>query len=1058
MSYSFNVQKDLPLITWKLDDSNISQGQAIAQDGYLSTFPKTSTTTNGVYKATATNKSFPIINGESKSVYVTQNGTDSCALQVPAMGFATGKYRSQPMTLEFWIKPKTTLSSSTVEKIVGKPNSETGIYVHNSSFIGIIGDTRGSTAKVVVPVDNMSKPFHIAFVYRQDSVSLIVNGIAKTTSFNGNLISSGYSIQNDVFRFFDIGLDYAVDNISIYAYPMTMLTARRHMVYGLGYQIPDSVAGNFGGFRYNISLAQSKFDGVVQKYNGTSWMNNAESSNLVIEKDHLRINNFKQPSMKYAVDKTSSVFSWNATLGLQAAAGGIVEINPQRYGSYVKTSSSDVNPNGSGFAAVFRKSTATNLSLGEIQTLMVLQDPINPEYFLKIYLLGESSGEAIYYEINNDGGTKLGSTITGGINAAFTVGYFFNSTSNEVTIFQHVSGITNGAKTTFENTGLFPISYSAKLRFMCNDIFSEKDEVAKLSDTEIERFEGGLLKVIQLNRNIAAATTGIYAEANARIDNYTAQIENYLDKRFVVKAKGWIRFKVDAKRLAGINNIIGPNRVEWGHDSTEVTVIASPIGQAGGGPYATYNAVDTAYSTYTQLDTDYSAYEQIYEPSESSWFTSETLKNRTAIKEIMGKNVGDTKAVLITMSFDSNDVEENPTMVSYFRLSSLPVEESAGVYTSKITSNGPDIEVTFDSSKKDLYLPDYRETPFFWTEENGGLRVGRTAKIDYDMATNSGTDTSSGLIGISFFINIPEDASNRTILNITDGTNTRTVTYTTSTKKFSTTGVSVFINGIAQSADSSNVITEGVWNHVVILMNTRMLVGLTSNVDITFGSTTNKSDFYLDEIITLDGIVGSITANDVLMINNLYKGTNKISAVTSFTSPDIEFYDSEISNNTEIYQPMIVPISQTRLLTDVDMASVKNLGFIEDTDVNNLKIDFPSINQLVIDGTYIQDNDRILLKNQSTSSRNGIFIATLVYGDASNPSKITKISLVRQTNPPTGSLVYVKDGVTNKGTHWVSTLRNETWVKSSYLKKVDAYVVEGTQNNTDLISKATITI
>jgi len=155
---------------------------------------------------------------------------------------------------------------------------------------------------------------------------------------------------------------------------------------------------------------------------------------------------------------------------------------------------------------------------------------------------------------------------------------------------------------------------------------------------------------------------------------------------------------------------------------------------------------------------------------------------------------------------------------------------------------------------------------------------------------------------------------------------------------------------------------------------------------------------------------------------------------------------------------MSVPTTQTALLVDVDLASTINETFSGTTA--NLTITNPTTNQLLIDGTYIQDGDRILLKNQTApnTSQNGIFVVSFTYGDANNPSKITLLTLTRQTNPSTGSVVYVKDGVTNKGTHWVSTSGHTVWAESPYLKKVDAYTFEGTKEKTDLVAKATITI
>lgn len=1049
MAYSYIIQKDLPLISWQLDDTGISSGNSIAQNGYLSIFPNTSTDTNGIFKTTCTNKKLSVVQGSAKSVYISENGTDSCAIQVPAMGFASNKFKRNPMTLEFWVKPKTTLSTDSMQKLVGKPNSETGVYIHNSSFIGIVGDTAGNTARVTIPVDNMSKPFHIAFVYQEDSVTLIVNGIGSTAQFKSDVVSStSYNILTDVFRFYYFGNVYALDNVSIYAYPMSVLTARRHMVYGLGYQIPESLAGEFGGYRYNLSLAQTKLSSNIQKYNATTWMSRSEINNLAIENNHLRINKYDEPLRKHSSNTTDSIFSFDSTKGLKITSdGGFIEIYPQRYGSYVRTGPNDTTPYGNGFAFIFNKSTSENVSSGEIENLMILQDPIKEEYSVRIYLHGESGGaEAIYYQVNNESPVKLGSNISGGISGSFAIGYFYNIDTNEISVFQQVSGGTQ-AIDTFENESLFPISYSTRIRLMSNDNFDEYDDTSGLS--EIERFSGGLLKVVQLDTNVSS----VFSDINSRIDKYTA-IANYSEKRFIIKATGWIKFKIDSKQLDGLNNIIGPNRIEWGHDSNEVSVTASPIGRTGLSEYATYSELDAAYSSYSQVDTAYSLFSQIYDVPDSAWFTEEEIINRTAIKNILGKSSNDTRAVLITINISSNDVVLNPTKISYFRLSSLYATEDNGVFTSKITCSGPDINLTFTTAKNSLYLPDYRDTPFLWTEESGGLRVSRTAKIDYDVAPTSGDDEDSGIVGISFMVNIP-DSTARTILTVSDGTTSTVIT--TSANTMYATGGSFWVDGLA-----NNSFTYGEWHQITVAFNARKLVTETSNVDIVFGSESGSADFYLDEITTLDGATGSISLsgdNLVSTIFHLYNGTytNVVNSRTTTGSQynELNFYDSEISNDTEIYQPMAVPVTQTALLVDVDLASYSNKTASGTT--GNLTITYTGVLSMLIDGTYMQDGDRILLKNQATLAQNGIFTVTLNY-DTVDDTKINTITLTRQSGVSTGSTVYVKDGVVNKGTHWTSTTTNVLWAKAPFMKKVDAYTFEGSADKTDIVAKATITI
>lgn len=1055
MSYQFIIQKDLPLISWALDDAFPRSGGSVESNGYATSFIGSNLSTNGRYDCNGYRKSVPFIHGSKQSVVIPSNGSSGYALQVPAMGFATSKYKYDPMTLEFWIKPIDNFATSSFSKLVGKPNSNTGIYVYKSSIVAIVGDTDENKTTIVVPQDNMSKPMHIAFVYSETSISLYVNGIGYSAKIKDGSISneySGISDPNDVFRFFYFGKKYAIDNIAIYAYEMSLLTARRHMAYGLGYDMPTSVAENFGGFRYNLSLSKTQIFNTIQKHNASTWMTDSDIDNMIIEKGKLRINSLMEPKIRSSKDTVvDDVFVWDSTYGLMISGdGGYIEIDPNY-----------IDPMAKGFAVVMKKSSSQALSsTGDISTLFIVQDPLKNEYFLKVYLQKTSSGESVFYQLNNNSPVLL-KAVSGGINSRFTVGYLYDLDTNMIDVFYSDQNNSQSISTT-ENLGTFPTSYTSVLRIGSNDSFSSADNISELDSDDIERFLGGLIKIVNISGEINESA--IYTDINSRIDKYTATVDIdstrklYLEKRFLISAKGHVSFNIDAKSLSSPNGIIGANRCEWGSDSPEISIYASPLGSATEVEYDTYQDVSNAFESYEQIKDSIDFYSEIYGEFESTWMSRETLRNRKAIRNIVGKTEGVTKGLNIRMEVVCEDVVMNPTTIPYFRIFTLKTLSNGDSY-STIVNNGPDINITYNSTRNNIQLPDYRETPFFWTEEDGGMFITNTATIEYAQAPISGDDESSGIAGISFFINIP-DKSSRTILNVSDGTQTETITFNGSTYVSTNSGTDIYVNGNTQISAG---IYSGEWQHLTIVMGDRFIVGESSYPTITFGSTSQKSDFYIDEIMTLDGDADagttSITLEDANMVYKLYTGSYyypvNVSTINEMIMVDKESATPARTDITDIDESRIIiqPIlNQKRLLSDVSLASFGPSAATIETYGSNLRFKYTSVSDLVLDSTYIQSGDRILLKNQSNSAQNGLFLVSFADDMVKGESYVT---LTRQSVLD-GDVVYVKDGASNKGLYFVKS--GTSWNETYVIKKVDAYTYEGSRERTDLIAKTFIDI
>lgn len=1032
MAFDFIVQQDFPLITWKLNETD---GEVLYSDNFIDGYnglTSTAISPTGSIRS----KDVPIIYGSKNSLVIS-----SGYIQVPSLGFMTNRHKNKEMSLEFFIKPITNISVSPRQQLVQLGNTKNGIYIENSSFIAIIGDELKNSRKIIVPIENFEKPFHIVMTYNKKSFGFSVNGKGDSVAVEDGLFKDTYdtySTANEFFRFNAItGKSYAIDNISLYTYSMDLNTARRHFVYALGYEAPRGLETYYGGYRYSFSMENTP---VINKYEqyGDSWLASSKTDNIISDNNVIRIANLPYPSLKYTLDKDKTVFTWGEN-GLSVADGGFIQINPK-----------EIDTGSGGFGIVCR-SLSNDAST---QNLLILQDPQNKEFSLKIY----ARSGTVYYQINNATPATLSSSTSNAVNGDFTVGYFYNYVSDQLTIFYGDSSVNQIINlSSGYNTKLFTSSHASVLRIGTNDSFSENEEFADLDSVDIERFKGTIKRIVQIDTNVGSS---VLTDILARLNKYTA-IANQEEERFIIKAKATIEFAIDAKRLSGTNNVIGPNKVEWGYDGKEIkSVTVSSIGATNTG-YQTYQSLVNEYASpgvYQDIfnDTDY--YTFLLNNPEVDWFVQGNAVNRTCISEIVGKDSGITKGIKFTFVIECDDVIDNPFKINWFRLLSYGTVKNQNEYTSEIKLGELPFKYTFinddvntSNNNKDFNLPEYRSTPFLWCEEYGGFKVGRTAYIDYTTAPILG-DTEGGLQGIGFFINIPDD-NTRTILKVKKSNSTIfTLTYNHSNNKLeSDSNTKIFLNGADGVAGNTGVeIKTGEWQYVAVKRNSIITVADVGFPRIIFGDETAKADFYIDEIITFS----SVEDSDVKIISKAFTATNIELANNNSTGDDFFFSDKEMSNSTEIYQPFP---GQQFLQDDVDLATYSALKSTPAADpsgqTTTYTFTYTGPNSILIDGTYMQDKERILLKNQSSSALNGIYVVTVP--DDLEPN-VTKITLTKQSCPDK-SVIYVKDGVSNKGKHFLK-VSSSSFPETYIVKKVDAYTYQGPREKTSLEARKTINV
>ena len=527
MSYISLIQKDLPLATWALDETPSSSA---ASDYFISQ--------NGTYSTAQTTKAVPFIHGSAKSIILSAN-SGGYALSIPSLDMLSEKRKDEPFTIEFWLKfiaPDFSAPTSST-KILEKPGSQTGIYIHNSSIVAVVGDSAETVVTASVPVPNILKPLHIVMSYLNNSIVLYVNGQQQASSANYNVITNTYNSANESFRFIAQtgNLKYAIDTIAYYNRVLDIQTVRRHLAYGLGYEIPTQTASRFGGTRYNLSMSATK----PLSMHSESWTTPESISNLINKDGYLTVKSIEKPKMLYALDKSPSVFSWNAN-GLAVAAGGYVTLDDPV---------SIAGNMSHGFGFMFYKP----VSISTEETLVYIQNKNNPERYLRFFM----SSNSLKYEIDGTAPVTLISSVTN--SSKFGFGYYYNSATQQITVFYN--GQTSPVAVS--NTTFYPES----IRLMSSpifDAFQNYNSADQVTTTYLQR-------IVHLN--------SVVSDIEAETNSYCA-VANSTDKRFVMSSFGSYTFNVNLSRLASYDGIIGNHTIEWGSDSKEITIKATAGGSS----------------------------------------------------------------------------------------------------------------------------------------------------------------------------------------------------------------------------------------------------------------------------------------------------------------------------------------------------------------------------------------------------------------------------------------------------------------------------------------------
>lgn len=108
------------------------------------------------------------------------------------------------------------------------------------------------------------------------------------------------------------------------------------------------------------------------------------------------------------------------------------------------------------------------------------------------------------------------------------------------------------------------------------------------------------------------------------------------------------------------------------------------------------------------------------------------------------------------------------------------------------------------------------------------------------------------------------------------------------------------------------------------------------------------------------------------------------------------------------------------------VATTANLGGVYDTGALTASAN----GALSVDGVVLAVDDRVLVKDQTTASQNGIYEVTAT-GDASNPSVLTRAADCNANSEFENATVFVQEGATNADIGYTQTTDNFTLDSSS---------------------------
>lgn len=1002
MSYSALILKDSPEVIWSMDEAsgNIAYSDAFVNDANY----------NGSYISGKYSRSFiPITFGgktciSSKGSYTgSANYTTSNKMfSLPSLGKFAAQTRGVPHTLEFWMNLSidvTQLSAGAVSrtgesKIVGlSGDTNTGLYIRDLDYLVFkIGDTSSSRIyESAVYVPNFNTPLHIMAIYTSYSIQLIVNGVSGNVSTIEEDIFGAEQTRTIDFLFPDRinsssqyfeGITY--DTVAIYPEALNSSIAKRHYIYGLGYDVPKYIYKSLGGVSYETNMQQTQPLKQINYLDYSSWSNRAVLKNL--SSNETNLSTVKYNNQFLELSSTDLSKTKNDMYHLISSESFIKF--PANCYSYLEVNNYEALTDGNTkkIESVFRID-GSHATSGDQQLMHVGSKSVFDKY---ISCFINNKNIIIKYKKQSAAEATL---ITHALHTSAS-SFLISIVKNESDIFVKVIDDQNTSTSgTISSSNIFPIQDSY-IRFGSSPVFYGPRVPSGIATSEIKRFDGYLSHVDIID---STSVTSSWSNRTTKgISDLYQVYPKYYTRSLAVATSGSFTMALSLTDLIGADKqdllfssgIYMAPRCEIGSNSAEITYDLKTI--VGSTP------------TVTVIEND-SNIRLINLPN---GITS-SVKTQEVQYEISGK-------------IRSSDTNMTPGILDYLRLYTYPVLQEESKNYIDINDTNPGKNVMYFSGDVALanypfqFLPELEKTTDLHRSFYTGVRVGEHnsktpyIKIPFDVK-GINTDLTTKIYTIMFSA---KGVGNTALIEFF-----RTTGIQVTTADPEDTGIHVYING--QRYNESLTYDYSNWNYYSIVF----VNGIPYNSNLFFGYT--GSGWLIDNIVVLT----SKPEDHEFMYNLLFSTyATRVPDGSPGSFRNIIISDSQASDGKNIFQPLpgqlsFYPYSSCpRLASTVNIPIISSLGkwvIIYNSNRNLLKID----------DSEIVVGDIILLKNQASASQNGIYTV-----DSIDTAKavLTKITL-----PTDGSVIFIKGGNQNRSYYYLKS--GTSYTKTITQKKYVAY-------------------
>lgn len=201
----------------------------------------------------AVNEGIPLVFGAQNSTKIIPSASANPSLVFPGYGFLheSGKYKNY--TVEFWMR----IDPETIEsrRIFGPVDTDNGIYIRDGVISLVIGDSIGSHA-----VSEWYRPMLVQVVIRDDTASMIING-EQVFTIDYDIENTEFAETNDWVGFYSYSdiMQFELDSVSIYSYPISVAAAKRRFVWGQGTSSPQNISDAFQGKNAYINFSNAGY-------------------------------------------------------------------------------------------------------------------------------------------------------------------------------------------------------------------------------------------------------------------------------------------------------------------------------------------------------------------------------------------------------------------------------------------------------------------------------------------------------------------------------------------------------------------------------------------------------------------------------------------------------------------------------------------------------------------------------------------------------------------------------------------------------------------------------